>query len=128
LANDGGDNFDKSVSFVSNGASCRSNWPLGVMTDRISVLAAFLTDVERLKLVERKAYVSGMSRRENSAEHSWHLSLGLLAIAQELNFKIDLHKALVMALIHDVCEVDAGDTPAFGPQRLDQHGGGAAMH
>jgi putative hydrolase of HD superfamily len=62
-----------------------------------------------------------MSRRENSAKHSWHLAIGLLAIAQELNPKIDLHKALVMALIHDVCEIDAGDTPAFGPQRPDQY-------
>ena len=91
------------------------------MTDRISRLVAFLTDVERLKLVKRKAYVSDVSRRENSAEHSWHLSLGLLAVAQELNLKIDLHKAMVMALIHDVCEVDAGDTPVFGPLRPDQH-------
>jgi putative hydrolases of HD superfamily len=91
------------------------------MADRISVLVAFLTDVERLKLVKRKAYVSDLSRRENSAEHSWHLALGLLAIAQELDLKIDLHKALVMALIHDTCEIDAGDTPAFGPQRSDQH-------
>lgn len=61
-----------------------------------------------------------MSRRENAAEHSWHLSLGLLTIAQELNLQIDLHKALVMALIHDLCEVDAGDTLAFGPQRPEQ--------
>jgi putative hydrolases of HD superfamily len=91
------------------------------MTDKISVLVAFLTDIERLKLVNRKAYVSDASRRENSAEHSWHLALGLLAIARELNLKIDLHKALVMALIHDVCEIDAGDTPAFWPQRPDQH-------
>jgi putative hydrolase of HD superfamily len=91
------------------------------MTDRIAALAAFLTDVERLKLVKRKAYVSDLSRRENSAEHSWHLGVGLMAIAQELGLKIDLHKALLMALIHDLCEVDAGDTPAFGPQRPDQH-------
>jgi putative hydrolase of HD superfamily len=91
------------------------------MTDRISALVAFLTDMERLKLVKRKAYVSDMTRRENSAEHSWHLSIGLVAIAQELDLKIDLHKALVMALIHDTCEIDAGDTPAFGPQRPDQH-------
>jgi putative hydrolases of HD superfamily len=91
------------------------------VTDRIAVLAAFLIDVERLKLIERKAYLSDLSRRENSAEHSWHLAVGLVAIAQELNLKIDLHKALVMALIHDVCEIDAGDTPAFGPQRPDQH-------
>jgi putative hydrolases of HD superfamily len=80
----------------------------GVMTDSISRLVAFLTEVERLKLVKRKAYVSDMSRRENSAEHSWHLAVGLLTIARELNLEIDLHKALVMALIHDVCEIDAG--------------------
>jgi len=91
------------------------------MTDKLSALVAFITDIERLKLIERRAYVSDVSRRENSAEHSWHLSLSLLAIAQELNLKIDLHKALVMALIHDICEIDAGDTPAFGPQRPDQH-------
>jgi putative hydrolase of HD superfamily len=91
------------------------------MTQRISAVAAFLTDIERLKLVERRAYVSGMSRRENSAEHSWHLALGLVAIAHELNLKIDLHKALVMALIHDICEIDAGDTPVYGPARPDQH-------
>ena len=91
------------------------------MSHRISALVAFLTEIERLKLVKRKAYVSDMSRRENSAEHSWHLALGLVAIAQELNLQIDLHKALVMALIHDTCEIDAGDTPAFGPQRPDQH-------
>jgi putative hydrolase of HD superfamily len=91
------------------------------MADKLSVLVAFLADVERLKLVGRKAYVSDMSRRENAAEHSWHLALGLVAIAQELGVNIDLHKALLMALIHDVCEIDAGDTPAFGPQRPDQH-------
>ena len=91
------------------------------MPDRIAVLVTFLTDVERLKLIKRKAYVSGLSRQENSAEHSWHLALGLLATARELNLEIDLHKALVMALIHDICEIDAGDTPAFGPQRPDQH-------
>ena len=91
------------------------------MSERISTLAAFLTDIERLKLVQRRAYVSDRSRRENSAEHSWHLAMGLLAIANELELKIDLHKALVMALIHDTCEIDAGDTPVYGPARSDQH-------
>lgn len=91
------------------------------MTERVSTLAAFLTDVERLKLVQRRAYVSDGSRRENAAEHSWHLALGLVVIANELNLKINLHKALVMALIHDTCEIDAGDTPVYGPERPDQH-------
>ena len=90
------------------------------MKDRLPAIAAFLTDLERLKLVTRKAYVSDLSRRENSAEHSWHLALGLLTIARELDLQIDLEKALVMALVHDVCEIDAGDTPLYGPARPDQ--------
>ena len=91
------------------------------MRDRLPALAAFLIDIERLKLVPRKAYVSDLSRRENSAEHSWHLSLGLLALSRELDLEIDLNKALVMALIHDTCEIDAGDSPAYGAVRPDQY-------
>ena len=91
------------------------------MNDRLSTIAAFLIDAERLKLVERKAYVSNLSRRENSAEHSWHLALGLLTLARELDLEIDLPKALKMAIVHDLCEIDAGDTPAYGPARPDQH-------
>jgi len=91
------------------------------MKDNFSAIAAFLTDIERLKLVERKAYVSDLSRRENSAEHSWHLAIGLLTIARELNLEIDLHKALILALIHDICEVDAGDTPIYGQERPDRY-------
>jgi putative hydrolases of HD superfamily len=90
------------------------------MKDNFAAVVAFLTDLERLKLVSRKAYVSDLSRRENSAEHSWHLALGLLTIAHELNLRLDLHKALVMALIHDTCEIDAGDTPVYGASRPDQ--------
>jgi putative hydrolase of HD superfamily len=92
------------------------------MKDNLPAIVAFLTDLERLKLVNRKAYVSDLSRRENSAEHSWHLAVGLLTIAHELDLQLDLHKALVMALIHDTCEIDAGDTPVYGAARADQHG------
>ena len=91
------------------------------MNERVEKISAFLTAVERLKLVNRDAYVSDLSRRENSAEHSWHLAVGLLSVARELDVDIDLPKALVMALIHDVCEIDAGDTPIYGPTRSDQH-------
>src|SRR6187399_110783 len=91
-------------------------WQIVVPPD-YPAIAAFLIYVERLKLVQRKAYVSDLSRRENSAEHSWHLALGLLTVAHELKLDIDIHKALVMALIHDVCEIDAGDTPVYGPER-----------
>jgi putative hydrolase of HD superfamily len=86
----------------------------------LPAIVAFLTDIERLKLVKRRAYVSDLSRQENSAEHSWHLAMGLMIVAQELSLELDLHKALVMALNHDVCEIDADDTPAFGPLRPEQ--------
>jgi putative hydrolases of HD superfamily len=89
--------------------------------EKLPAIAAFLIDAEKLKLVQRKAYVSDLSRRENSAEHSWHLALGLLALARELRLDIDLPKALTMAIIHDLCEIDAGDTPAYGAARPDQH-------
>jgi 5'-deoxynucleotidase YfbR-like HD superfamily hydrolase len=88
---------------------------------QLPAIVDFLTDIERLKLVSRKAYVSDQSRRENSAEHSWHLALGLLTIARELALDIDVHRALKMALIHDICEIDAGDTPIYGAPRADQH-------
>jgi len=91
------------------------------MNDKLSTITNFLIDAERLKLVQRRAYVSDLSRKENSAEHSWHLALGLLVLARELELDIDVPKALVMAVIHDVCEIDAGDTPAYGPARSDQH-------
>jgi len=91
------------------------------LTAKLPALVELLTDLERLKLVSRRAYVSDLSRRENSAEHSWHLAVGLLVLAQEMDLPIDLHKALTMALIHDVCEIDAGDTPVYGAQRPDQH-------
>jgi len=57
-------------------------------------LSTFLIDTERLKLVERSAWVSDRSRHENTAEHSWHLTLGLLALARELKLPFDLEKAL----------------------------------
>lgn len=91
------------------------------MNDRMDAVAGFLIDLERLKLVRRKAYVSDLSRRENSAEHSWHLSIGLLTLSRELQLEIDINRALVMALIHDTCEIDAGDSPVYGPVRHDQY-------
>jgi putative hydrolase of HD superfamily len=83
------------------------------MNDALDRLATFLIDVERLKLVQRTAWVSDLSRHENSAEHSWHLALGLMAVARELDVPIDLSKALRMALVHDLCEIDAGDVSAY---------------
>jgi hypothetical protein len=78
------------------------------MNNKASEIVAFLADVERLKLVNRSAYVSDLSRRQNSAEHCWLLAMGLLTVAREFKLNIDLNRALLMALIHHMCEIDAG--------------------
>jgi putative hydrolase of HD superfamily len=90
------------------------------MGRNLEQIVAFVTDIEKLKLVPRQAYVSDLSRRENSAEHSWHLAMALLTLARELDLEIDLSKALVMALIHDTCEIDAGDISVYDTQRRDK--------
>lgn len=87
------------------------------MPNTLDAIAAFLTEIDRLKLVERNSYVSDGSRHENSAEHSWHLALGLLVLARELDLDIDLPRALTMALIHDLGEIDAGDISVYDPRR-----------
>lgn len=80
----------------------------------------FLAEVEKLKNVERQAWTSTLTRRENSAEHSWHLAIGLMTVARELSLDIDLSKALRMALVHDLCEIDAGDVSVYAPDREAQ--------
>lgn len=90
------------------------------MTEKITSIVEFLHEIGRLKLVTRANHISDASRHENSAEHSWHLAFSMLVLARELDISIDLEKALAMALIHDVCEIDAGDTPVYSA-RPDQH-------
>lgn len=88
-----------------------------MVQSRFDTIFAFLKEIERLKLVCRRAYVSDLSRHENSAEHSWHMALGLLTVTRELNLDIDVAKAVRMALVHDLCEIDAGDISIFDPGR-----------
>ena len=73
---------------------------------------AFLSEIDRLKSVDRATLISGGSRRENSAEHSWHLALMALVLAPAAD--VPVGKVVQMLLLHDVVEIDAGDTPIFG--------------
>ncbi len=78
----------------------------------------FIIEIDRLKQVLRQSLViaqdeAGSSRRENTAEHSWHLATSVLVLASHSNEKLDLLKALKMALIHDIVEIDAGDTYVY---------------
>jgi putative hydrolase of HD superfamily len=73
-------------------------------------LLPFLKEVDRLKTVDRQCVLHNGGRRENSAEHSWHLAIAVLLFHSLSAEKADLLKALKMAILHDIVEIDAGDT------------------
>lgn len=82
----------------------------------------FIDYAERLKVELRHASKSD-SQRESVADHSWRLSLMLMLVAPKIKLKIDLQRALKMALIHDIVEIEAKDVPAIehiGNQKLSQ--------
>lgn len=84
------------------------------MNSRLTSQIAFLNEVEKLKLIYRKNKTIDRSRSENSAEHSWHVALMALVLAEHSDAKnIDILKVLSMLLIHDLVEIYAGDTWAY---------------
>lgn len=81
------------------------------MTDRLDAQLAFLIEADRLKGVERASPVLSGRRRENSAEHSWHIALHALVLAEHAEPGVDVDRAIRMLLLHDLVEIDAGDVP-----------------
>ena len=80
----------------------------------IEALLPFLLEADRLKTVNRQALIHNGGRRENSAEHSWHLAIAVLIFQKLAPQNIDINKAVKMALLHDIVEIDAGDTFVYG--------------
>lgn len=77
--------------------------------DPLDRQVAFLLEADRLKTVLRQSTLTDRSRRENSAEHSWHLALMALVLAEYAPQGIDLQRVLAMVVLHDLVEIDAGD-------------------
>ena len=73
----------------------------------------FLGEIDKLKSVERRNRLADASRRENTAEHSWHLGMATALLAAYASEPVDVAKATLMALVHDIVEIDAGDTFAY---------------
>jgi putative hydrolases of HD superfamily len=78
--------------------------------DRLKRQLDFLIEIDKLKTVFRRNYLADGSRTENDAEHSWYFAIAALVLAETAAEPIDILKVLKIALIHDVVEVDAGDT------------------
>ena len=84
------------------------------MTDpRLRRQLDFIVELDKLKHVLRRTSVIGESRLENSAEHSWHLGVMAALLAEYAPGGVDVERTLTMLLVHDVVEIDAGDTFAF---------------
>lgn len=83
----------------------------GFMQNRLTQQIAFLTEIDALKSVVRQSPIANRSRRENSAEHSWHLAMFAMILADK---ELDAGKVITMLLIHDIVEINAGDAPIHG--------------
>ena len=81
--------------------------------ERLQKQMDFILEADKIKKVTRQTYLSDGSRKENDAEHSWHLALMCGLLAEYANEKIDVGKTMLMVLIHDMVEIDAGDTYAY---------------
>lgn len=77
----------------------------------------FIKEVDKLKYILRKTKLFNSDRNENDAEHSWHLALMALVLAEHANVEVDLLKVIKMLLIHDLVEIDAGDTFIYDTQK-----------
>ena len=70
----------------------------------------FIKEIDKLKYILRRTKLLNSDRHENDAEHSWHLAMMTIVLAEHANTRIDVLKVLKMVLIHDIVEIDAGDT------------------
>ncbi|HEX2780256.1 MAG TPA: HD domain-containing protein [Gemmatimonadaceae bacterium] len=82
-------------------------------TERLARQLEFLVQADRLKLVLRRSPIGDGSRLENSAEHSWHLALAALVLADHAPPEVDVARVMRMVVVHDLVEIDAGDTFAY---------------
>ena len=77
----------------------------------------YFLKLDKLKLIERRTYIDGGTRLENSVEHSWHLAVACWSITRSLNMKLSEEKLLKLALVHDLGEIDVGDTFLYSKNR-----------
>ena len=82
----------------------------------------FCREIDKEKLIGRQTYLSDASRKENDSEHAWHMAIMTLILSEYANDEIDVLKTISMLLIHDLVEIDAGDTYAYDEEgKKTQH-------
>ena len=81
--------------------------------ERLKKQMAFIKEIDKEKQIFRQTYVSDATRKENDAEHAWHMAIMTFLLSEYSNEEIDILKTIRMILIHDIVEIDAGDTYAY---------------
>ena len=84
--------------------------------ERLKKQFAFIEEIDKEKNVFRQTYLADGKRKENDAEHSWHLAVMAMLMCEHANEDIDVYRTMSMVLIHDLIEIDAGDTYAYDAQ------------
>jgi len=82
-------------------------------SERLSQQLQFIVEIDKLKTVLRQSYLTNGERHENSAEHSWHLAVMAMLLGEHAEEGVDLCQVLRMLLVHDIVEIDAGDTYCY---------------
>lgn len=83
------------------------------MDERLKKQLDFALEIDKEKNILRQTHLSGHGRRENDAEHAWHMAVMAWLLREYANEKIDITKVMIMCLIHDIVEIEAGDTYAY---------------
>ena len=88
------------------------------MDERLEKQLAFSLELDKEKNIFRQTHLSGHGRRENDAEHAWHMAIMAYLLREYANERVDILRVMLMCLIHDIVEIDAGDTYAYDAEGL----------
>lgn len=88
------------------------------MNERMEKQLAFSLEIDKAKNIFRQTHLSDNGRNENDAEHSWHIAIMAYLFREYANENVDIAKVMLMCLIHDIVEIDAGDTYAYDAEGL----------
>ena len=88
------------------------------MDERLKSQLAFALEIDKEKNILRQTHLSGQGRRENDAEHAWHMAIMAYLLREYANEEVDIARVMLMCLIHDIVEIDAGDTYAYDAENL----------
>ena len=88
------------------------------MDERLKQQLEFVLEIDKEKNIFRQTHLSGQGRNENDAEHAWHMAIMAYLLREYANERVNIERVMIMCLIHDIVEIDAGDTYAYDAEGL----------